>query len=129
MFTRRQPVIVRDTRTEYVDRNITINRASTDESVALLREMEEKAKAQVIKAMHVGDNSFECVVQVFHEDYNDTVSWRAVFNLNGKKLTATFAAPTHKAQDVGEMGCGLRDEVAKVIASEVLENGLKGLKL
>jgi hypothetical protein len=38
------PIILERTRTEtqYVDRDITINRAPTDESVKLLREMEER---------------------------------------------------------------------------------------
>ena len=54
-------VPVERTRTEYVTRNVNVteHRAPTDESVKLLREMEAKAEAEVIKAVAVGNQSFE----------------------------------------------------------------------
>ena len=39
------------TRTEYVTREVHEHRAPTDESVKLLREMEQKARDQVIEAI------------------------------------------------------------------------------
>lgn len=129
MLRRQPPVIIRDTRTEYVDRNITINRAPTDQSVALLREMEQKAEAEVVKAVRVGDNGFDCVVQKILDEASDAVIWRAVFSLNGKRMTAEFSAPSFAAQDIGRMAAGLRDEAAKAIAGEVLTAGFSHLRL
>ena len=117
------PVVVRERHTEYVDRNITINRAPTDESVKLLREMEEKAEAEVIQAVRVGDTVFECVVQRRFDAMSDQTLWRAVFKLNGKTMTAESATNGREHPDEGSLlraWGALRENMAKTIAGEVL---------
>lgn len=59
MFKSKPPMIVQvPGTTRYVDRNVTINehRAPTDESVKLLKEMEEKAEAKLIEAIRLDGN-------------------------------------------------------------------------
>lgn len=118
------PVPYERTRTEYVDRHVTINRAPTDESVKLLREMEQKAEAEVIKAVQVGNATFECVVHQWLDPMSDKINWRAIFKLNGKQMTAEVTTETrrsgYKMDAVREDFDKLSQEVAKVIAREVL---------
>jgi hypothetical protein len=105
--------------TEYVTREVHEHRAPTDESVKLLREMEAKAQEQVIEAMHVGDMTFECVVHTLKRWEDDTTTLKAVFSLNGKKLTAEYTDHAWRTNK-RDMVMKLRDEMAKVIAEQVL---------
>lgn len=123
-------VIQPPARTEYVDRHVTITekRAPTDESVKLLREMEQKAEAEVIKSVSVGNSSFECVVHQIMDNMSDKMIWRAVFKLNGKQMAATVETAPRRERQVSQMAAmdeafaKLRDEMAKVIAGEVLND-------
>lgn len=105
---------------------ITEKRAPTDESVRLLREMEAKAQAEVLKAVSITDNGFDCVIHQFRDHLSDLMRWRAVFKLNGKQMTADIE--TDPREDFGgganlQAMMKLRDEMAKVIAAEVLHDG------
>lgn len=105
--------------THDVNHTININRAPTDESVRLLRDMEQQAKDQVIKAVKVGSTHFECVVHVMREHLSYTVTWRAVFKIGGKQMMTEFSRPADQA-DPEAMAVGLREAVAKAIADEIL---------
>lgn len=120
---RRQPIILREQRTEYVTRNVNVTekRAPTDESVRLLREMEDAAEKEIIKAVRVGDTMIECVVHQNFSVIDDLIELRAVFSLNGIQKTAKHAVNAHKAEDDPQIVWdGLRNEVAKIIASEMI---------
>ena len=113
-----QLVSLPEPRTTYVDRHVTVNRAPTDESVKLLREMEAKAAAQVIQAVRVDNTIFSCVVHQSLDELSDRMRWRAVFKLNGHKMQAEVDCDPRDG-DVPTFQT-LRDEVAKVIARQVL---------
>ena len=115
-------IIERPSRTEYVDRHITIEerRAPTDASVALLREMEAKAEAEVIKSVVVGDTTFECVVHHFRDEMSDLTWWRAIFKLNEKQMIAEATTYPRQQNHPRDHFVALRNEMAKVIAGEVL---------
>lgn len=122
----RRPTIVinqQPTRTEYVTREIHEHRAPTDQSVALLAEMEAKARAAIIKAVHVGDATFDCVIHTARLPESDALLLKAIFSLNGRKLTV-------EVKDWAEpetMIVKLRDAMATQIANEILEPALRGL--
>ena len=59
MFNRTNYVTVKDGPT-YVTKTTTEYRAPTDESVRLLKEMEEKAREKIIDSFTVNDTHFEC---------------------------------------------------------------------
>ena len=120
-----QLVILPEPRTTYVDRHVTVNRAPTDESVRLLREMEAKAEAQVIQAVRVDNTTFSCVVHQSLDNLSDRMRWRAVFKLNGHKMQAEV--DTNPRDDDGDNFRALRDEVAKVIAQQVLGEAFAAL--
>ena len=65
--------------------NVTEKRAPTDDSVRLLREMEEKATAQIVESYRIETNVLNGVVVIFLMDPADfdRKAWIR-FNLNGK---------------------------------------------
>lgn len=109
-------------RTEYVTREVHVHRAPTDDSVKLLREMEAKAQAQVIKAVQVGDTTFECAVHEYQDAMSDQHVFTAIFSLNGQKMTAevrreSFKAKREHSQEIFE---ALAQEMAQEIARAIL---------
>lgn len=114
------------TRTEYVTQNVNITekRAPTDESVKLLREMEDKAREQVEQSINVGGNGFECVVNIHKEALSmDTVAV-ALFKLNGRSLRAEARVEGWDRDDIAKLAPRLRDEVAKELANAILSPSL-----
>ena len=113
-------------RTQYVDRDVTIHehRAPTDQSVKLLREMEKAARDKVEQSIRVSDNGFECVVHVMHNGFEHETIARAIFKLNGKEMRAEvrerMLGHQPKVEAIVDLHDKLRDEVARVIANEVL---------
>lgn len=116
-------------RTEYVTREVHEHRAPTDASVKLLREMEAEAKEQVVEAIRVGNTTFECVVHVMKNPLEDSLELRAIFSLNGKKLTAEHTSRGQLGSvDRRKMFEGLRAAIADTISREVLVSALGGLR-
>lgn len=113
----------RDTRNHTIVNKIE-QRAPTDESIRLLREMEYAAEQRLISSVRVTDTTFECVVHEYtspSDGYSHT--WRAIFSLNGKTHTAAYTAPP--PYDAKIWVPGLRDAIAKEIASQILLATLK----
>jgi len=124
---------VAPTRTEYVTRevNVTEKRAPTDESVKLLREMEQAADAKRIAAMKLEGNAFKGHIEVWQEPSQGYMIFAgAVFDINGKRCTAK--ASVDEAKPDGwhkiELMQALHAEIAKVVAAEVLGDCMKGLR-
>lgn len=126
----RQPthiIVHQPTRTEYVTREIHEHRAPTDQSVALLKEMEAAAKDKIVDAVHVGDSYFECVVHIEKDLIADCTRMRAVFKLNGHCETADHVFRPRNPGDELTAANALRDEVAKVIASKMLASAFAAM--
>jgi hypothetical protein len=113
-------------RTQYVDRNVTVHehRAPTDESVKLLREMEQKAQEKLIASVQVGNSTFECVLHQYLDNLSDRMVWTAVYKLNGKQLTTTVDSDPRQSPILGDGMRDafekLRDAMAKEIAAQIL---------
>lgn len=114
-------------RTEYVTRNVNVteHRAPTDESVRLLKEMEQAADAKRIASMQMEGNSFNGVVEIFETCHDDMIHARAVFNINGHRMTAT--ASEHSTIERAALLASLHEKVANRIASEILIDMTRGL--
>ena len=102
-----------------VDVNVTENRAPTDESVKLLREMEQKAQEQVLKAISINNTEVEGVLHMMRNPLSCTYMFRFLYQINGKKMTTDyevneFELPKYKWID------GLINAVATDIAREIL---------
>lgn len=101
---------------------VTEKRAPTDESVRLLREMESAAEAQVLEAIRLTDNGFECVVHAMRDGPTDDTVLRAIFSLNGKRLTADARGWDKRAPELVEM---LIDAIAAKVATEIVRPAIK----
>lgn len=99
------------------------HRAPTDASVRLLREMVANARAEVVEAVAVTDNTFNCVVHRYKDFLSDTLVLVAIWSLNGRKQKTDYVAPS--GVDARSMALGLRDKMAVDIANYVLEGALK----
>ena len=117
-------------RTEYVTREVIEKRAPTDESVKLLREMEQSALSEVVKAVRVKDNDFECVIQSMMLAEQDAMRYRVIFSMNGQKHTATVDCdrPDAGPDRLHDIADDLREAVAKEIALKILAGAFKDLK-
>ena len=102
---------------------------TTDQSVALLAEFEQAARDKIEKAISIEDNGFNCVVHVMQEAISDQHVARAVFSLNGKTLTAEARIHARAADGRIKLIVKLREEMASVIAREVLMPALLNLRL
>lgn len=97
---------------------VTEKRAPTDESVRLLREMEAKAKAEVIKAVAINDNLFNGVIHTMFDALSYRTTVRLVYSMNGKKLTTDYHIDDSRSLD--DSIAGLIDAVAQDVAIEIL---------
>jgi hypothetical protein len=97
---------------------VTEKRAPTDDSVRLLREMEAKAKAEVIKAVAINDNLFNGVIHTMFDALSYRTTVRLVYSMNGKKLTTDYHIDDSRSLD--DSIAGLIDAVARDIAVEIL---------
>lgn len=117
MFNR-QPVVLTQERTNFVTRTVHEHRAPTDDSVKLLREMENKAEEQVIQAVHVGDTTFDCVIHFSLDVLSMKKKMRAIFSLGGRKMHEDIVCC--QDDDDQTMLGKLRDAVSQRVASEIL---------
>lgn len=121
-----KPVIVREERTHYVERNVNVteHRAPTDESVRLLREMEEAAEKNVLDRVKLADNGFECALTLYRDAMNDEVRVIARYKLNGRVSEVEHRIPTtqfsRRPQEKLEAILPIRVKIAEDIASQML---------
>jgi hypothetical protein len=135
MFERRPTIIQvnQPERTQYVDRNVTVHehRAPTDQSVALLKEMEEKAERKILNTIHVTDSSFECVVHMWWDAINDAKVMRAVWSLNGHKCETTHTWRCRRdepePQALTKAFAALRDKIATEIATKIIAGSFNAI--
>ena len=112
---------------------VTENRAPTDESIKLLREMEEKIKQDIIKSVYVKNNVVEGVVFAYKPPIDlTTVRLTIRFKLNEIEYnvdTEMERKPLHLdsyGHDLAkEMVVELYNQVAKKIAFELVKFGHK----
>lgn len=73
-----------------IDVDIDIHRAPTDESVALLNEMQDKAKANILTAFKIDSNDLRATGIAYQDDvFNEMIVCYAKFILNGQEYHIT----------------------------------------
>ena len=98
--------------------SVTEKRAPTDESVRLLREMEDKAEREVLKAIRLEGNAFKGVMHQMYDPMTDEDRYAVIFELNGNRHKVIEARKRHENMD--EFVTRLRDAVAAEIAHIVI---------
>ena len=105
--------------------NITEQRAATDESVRLLKEMQQKAEAALLATTYVETNGLKATVQCFIHHFDNTRKAVAQINLNGHRIKVEHVKPLPESKG-GERGLQfvteLRDKIATAIANEVMQD-------
>lgn len=96
--------------------SVTEQRAPTDESVKLLREMERTAAKQVLESVRVANTNFECVIHRLDSHLNARSEFVAVLKVNGKQMIAKYVANDMQAT-AEDVAVGIRDAVAQEIAN------------
>jgi hypothetical protein len=67
----------------------TEHRAPTDESVRLLKEMEEKARQKIIDSFTVKDTHFECKTFQEMDMVTQEMKYVVIYSMNGKRRTVS----------------------------------------
>lgn len=110
----------------YTRVDVTEKRAATDESVRLLREMEEKALNNILACVKVDDNEFKATWWTYTDNfsYNDKVGCR--FNLNGKQYEFKIDLPCKYSGNVSEIGLlvknAVQEEISKILTLDLFVN-------
>lgn len=113
----------------YERREIHEHRAPTDESVRLLKEMEEKAREKMLAAVPLKSNAFEGVLFVELDGMNMEYVLAVRARINGKKIEAVVREYAKGAEAIREAMPKLRDELAKQIATEIIMDSLEKTEL
>jgi hypothetical protein len=95
--------------------SVTEKRAPTEESVRLLREMEARAKDEVLQTIRLESNTFKGVLHKMEDYINGQTVYRVVFDFNGKRVTVT--EPIEYWETLETFVPRLRDLIAKELAT------------
>jgi ferredoxin-fold anticodon binding domain-containing protein len=80
-------------------------RAPTDQSVALLMEMEEAARKKVIETIVVADTSFECKIHKMYDGLSDQDKYAIHYKMNGLQRNVTVNIDRYKGFTPVEVAC------------------------
>lgn len=106
--------------TREVTKEVHEHRAPTDESVALLREMEDAAESKLLESWVLTNNDFEAVWHVMEDcgDANKRVIIR--FKLNGKEHDIDFRLELH--YNFEEMVEKVREKIVAFMAQQLMRD-------
>ena len=109
--------------------NVTEKRAPTDESVRLLKEMEEAARNKVLETIVVADTSFQCKIHKVMDPLNGQDIYNVVFSLGGQKRRTEVRIDDYKMLTPQEVAVTIRDAVAVDISNHLLATAFqKGIE-
>lgn len=127
----RQPVIVRaDVNVGRSTQEVHEHRAPTDESVALLKEMEKAARDKIVASMLLDNNAFKALLNAEQDVANNLIHWRIIFDMNGRRMDVTHSFGQHLVDDRGDLEKQLETFIGKVateIAAKMIRPGIQTL--
>lgn len=102
---------------QYANMQVTEKRAPTDESIKILREMEEKMLNNIISMGKVEDNIFNAKWYIIQDKYSWEEQYcRCVFTLNSKEYDFNFKLPS-KYTYTSEIIPIIKDEILKKLTT------------
>lgn len=107
--------------------HVTEQRAPTDESVRLLREMEDRAQASILSATRVQDLGIDCVIHKQRDMLNDRTQYAIVYSLNGKKHRVNHDFQHGLSESAPESVRRLCDELRAALAAHMAAHLLAGV--
>lgn len=102
-----------------VDHRVTEVRAPTDQSVALLKEMESAARDKVTESLRLPSNEFHAQLHKQVDHLDGTTKFLVVYDINGKRVETRYdhvRELKHPTDAVNQ----LIEALAKDIAREIL---------
>jgi hypothetical protein len=113
------------TRHETISRHTTVteNRAPTDESVKILRDMEERAEKKVLNSVRVQNTPVDMVIHTMRDYFTGDNIYACIFKINGHQKRVEYRAYCEK--DKLSVAIGIRDAVAKEIANVICADALE----
>jgi len=104
----------------YHTHNVTEKRAATDESVRLLKEMEDEARKKITETTTVHNTEFVCKLHKYHDALNAADKYAVIYTLNGKQSRIDLSVDAYKELTPEQTACFIRDKVAVDIANKML---------
>ncbi len=99
---------------------VTEKRAPTDESVKLLKEMEQAARDKVVETTIVKDTHFECKIHKSVDMLSLMDIYSVIYSLNGRKQTTQVKVDNGEMPDPYQVAEHIRNMVAADISNHLL---------
>ncbi len=93
-------------------------RAPTDDSVKLLREMEEKAQEQILKSVRLDNNALKSVVHMYRNHLSCEIIFAVQIELNGRRLDTKITTSEWDTHD--ERMAKVFTGISNLISAEIL---------
>lgn len=110
-----------------VQARVTEQRAPTDESVRLLKEMEDEARNKMLSSVRLEGNGFTGVAHRYDDPLNDQTVFIVQFDVNGQRQTIEHRAERREGKQ--EIADALVTKVAERIAATLLSKAFEGVRL
>jgi hypothetical protein len=99
----------------------TEKRAPTDESVRLLREMENSARSEVYKTIQLPSNDFKGIVHVMQEHLSCSTKFAILFDLNGTQHKVFVSVDNFRESTLEQKVAKIVTEVSDYLAGQILQ--------
>ena len=99
---------------------VTEQRAPTDDSVRLLKEMEEAARKKITESTTVHNTEFTCKLHTMYDPVNAADKYAIIYTLNGKQSRIDVSVELYKELTSEQTACLIRDKVAVDISNKML---------
>lgn len=109
-----------DRGTSYTNVTVKEQRAPTDESVRLLKEMEQAARDKIIHSTTVANTEFTCKIHKYHDALNAADMYRIMYTLNGRQESVDISVELYQMLSPEQTACLIRDKVAVDIANKMI---------
>ena len=104
--------------------HVTEKRAPTDDSVRLLREMENSAKEEVLKSIRLPSNEFSGVAHLMRDYLSCSTNVAVLFKLNGKDHKVLISFDDFMDDNIDKRIEKMVCEVSNYLARNILESTL-----
>ena len=104
----------------YHTHNVTEKRAPTDESIRLLKEMEEAARKKITESTTVRNTEFTCRLHKIYDAPNGRDLYAIIYTLNGKQSSVNVPVDLYDDLTPEQTACLIRDKVAVDISNKML---------
>lgn len=114
--------------TREVTKTVHEHRAPTDESIRILREMEQQIEAKVIGRLSLNNHQFKPTLLVYEEHLEQKWGVWWVFEVNGEKFQGKFYVSkwdkASNSEAILSIFQEIRENLSKQIASVLLESSM-----